>query len=836
MPGASENRTERPLQIHVIALVVLSGVLVDVGQLRVLLTPILLTTSLLAWHYTDRRKVFHLPSWVVGIITLGVIIPLYANFFESSTTEQLLAISHLVAIWISVMFFQRKTPRVYGSLIVLSLLMVVVAAVLGGGPFFGMLLLAYVFTGLSALCLLYVHREELQMMRAAQVGVQRELAACSPDLTLDRFLAGQAPIAYQVPTRAGVTSLWGPGLSWQVVGLGLVTFLFAVGFFLFIPRLGQGDWSQQRPGRQTKVGFSSQMTFEEMGEILQGNQLAMRVMFFDAETNAPYEIFGDAYFSGQALAHYHVHEDGSTSWLPYEMASEGRPIRTPRSLPPGDFVRQEFLLEPTEEPTLFSANPAFPAESGRTAILGDRFFSRLFRPEVTSQQATKQFRYQLNTTAFRNGSQVPVVPYQRLVPDSREPTLVMSPEEFEMLTMVDPQRFPTLVETARKIKLESEEPDNAILVMRRMQSHFLSSEDYTYTLDMRRIQTQRSPDLDPVEDFFAHHRTGHCKFYASALTLMLRSQGIPARIVVGYYGGEFNRLGNYYQVYERDAHAWVEAYLHPEDVPEGIYGQELSRGGGAWYRLDPTPSRVDSTPFSRAMIRVADQTLDYLHLLWTTYVLDMNPDRQADTGLDSLAEEGSEYVSNLGIVRHGIDSVRNLLDPTSDDGGTADGAAASRWPLVILGTLFGLFSAGGVTMLIRRSWKKKRRGSAASRDRRRQRLVERDRQMSSAFYTRLEKILARLGYRREPTQTPREFVQQVDGPDTLPSEAALLLPDELVDIYYRVRFGRQPLQGDEPERIRMALDRLETTLPRRQRQSRGARNGQEAGGPETKEK
>jgi len=62
----------------------------------------------------------------------------------------------------------------------------------------------------------------------------------------------------------------------------------------------------------------------------------------------------------------------------------------------------------------------------------------------------------------------------------------------------------------------------------------------------------------PVLTFLFKTHKGWCEHFASALTLLLRSAGIPARFVGGYYGGTWNNTGNYYLVRQKDAHAWVE--------------------------------------------------------------------------------------------------------------------------------------------------------------------------------------------------------------------------------------------------------------------------------------
>lgn len=93
-------------------------------------------------------------------------------------------------------------------------------------------------------------------------------------------------------------------------------------------------------------------------------------------------------------------------------------------------------------------------------------------------------------------------------------------------------------------------------------------------------------DTDPLVAFLFDDKTGHCEEFASAMTLLARTAGIPARVVTGYRVTEYNQLGGYYVVRAHNAHAWVEAY-----VP--------SQG---WVEFDPTPA--------------ADQPLDSTNSLW----------------------------------------------------------------------------------------------------------------------------------------------------------------------------------------------------------------------------
>ncbi len=111
---------------------------------------------------------------------------------------------------------------------------------------------------------------------------------------------------------------------------------------------------------------------------------------------------------------------------------------------------------------------------------------------------------------------------------------------------------------------EESTPEGALLAIAR---HLRA--EYKYTLAAARNERH-----DPVLDFLFENKEGHCEYFASAMALLARSVGIPARVVTGYRVGEKNPILGHYVVRERNAHAWVEAYLE----------------GRGWVLFDPTPN------------------------------------------------------------------------------------------------------------------------------------------------------------------------------------------------------------------------------------------------------
>jgi transglutaminase-like putative cysteine protease len=112
----------------------------------------------------------------------------------------------------------------------------------------------------------------------------------------------------------------------------------------------------------------------------------------------------------------------------------------------------------------------------------------------------------------------------------------------------------------------------------------------------------RSTSLPPLEEFLFVQRAGNCEYFAAALAVMLRSLGIPARVVNGFQRGEWNPYGGYFMVRLRDAHSWTEVFVD----------------GAGWISLDPSPRAVAEPA---AVAARATLWLDALRLSWYRYVV-----------------------------------------------------------------------------------------------------------------------------------------------------------------------------------------------------------------------
>jgi transglutaminase-like putative cysteine protease len=142
---------------------------------------------------------------------------------------------------------------------------------------------------------------------------------------------------------------------------------------------------------------------------------------------------------------------------------------------------------------------------------------------------------------------------------------------------------------------------------------------YAYTLSPGEV-----PEGDPVLHFLFTGKKGHCEYFASAMVLLLRTLDVPARMVGGYLGGDWNEMGQYFLVRRSDAHTWVEVWIE----------------GRGWAAFDPTPgaSTLENPGFKSGMLRF----VDLLRLKWYYWVLDYDLDRQLD-----LARKATNLLRSL---------------------------------------------------------------------------------------------------------------------------------------------------------------------------------------------
>ena len=140
-----------------------------------------------------------------------------------------------------------------------------------------------------------------------------------------------------------------------------------------------------------------------------------------------------------------------------------------------------------------------------------------------------------------------------------------------------------------------------------------ANKEYYYSLSPQKIGND-------YEKFFFETKTGYCEYYAGTFTILSRLAGIPARIVSGYYGGNYNSVGDFYTFKQQDAHSWVEVYLNNQWVlfdPTNVIPQENIITSNNENFTNET-SLVSSASNNEAInIKNIKIYFDYVNYVWT---------------------------------------------------------------------------------------------------------------------------------------------------------------------------------------------------------------------------
>ncbi|HLJ30270.1 MAG TPA: DUF3488 and transglutaminase-like domain-containing protein [Candidatus Angelobacter sp.] len=246
-----------------------------------------------------------------------------------------------------------------------------------------------------------------------------------------------------------------------------------------------------------------------------------------------------------------------------------------------------------------------------------------------------------------------------------------------------------------------------------------------YTLDLP------GDEADPLAHFLFERKKGHCEYFASSMAILLRTLGIPSRVVNGFRGGEYNDLNQTYIIRGRDAHSWVEAFF-----PE--YG---------WVTFDPTPS-VAAQPGTDVSSRLA-LYMDALQEMWREWIVNYDFSRQVRLG-SAIGAGASNLQGNLRTWY--IRKYRQLLRRVR----SMRGAVSSGNMIVIC--MLGL--AIIALPFIPRAWR------AFSRAKLLKNPQGAPSTSASLWYGRMLKVMARRGMRKTPAQTPVEFASSIHDPET----------------------------------------------------------------------
>jgi transglutaminase-like putative cysteine protease len=317
-----------------------------------------------------------------------------------------------------------------------------------------------------------------------------------------------------------------------------------------------------------------------------------------------------------------------------------------------------------------------------------------------------------------------------------------------------PPLDPRIPELARAMTAGAEtDLERARAIERRLRA------DYGYTLEL--------PDhevADPLAYFLFTRKKGHCEYFASAMTVMLRSAGIPARLATGFQSGVYNPITDFWLVRASDAHAWVEAWIP----------------GRGWTTFDPTPP--DPNRRGSALLTKLGLYLDAAGTFWQEWVLSYDIGRQG-----TLADRLEQGARSMGI--RWFDSLSGLNWNWHLRAAAWFRRYGAAIPIVLaLGVAIWVLGPRLVRLLrIRSRVERVRRGQATVGD-------------ATLLYERMLDLLKRRGYQKPAWFTPAEFAE------SLPPGQLGTAVTEFTGQYNALRFGRRT---EVAPRLSILLDELE---------------------------
>lgn len=616
---------------------------------------------------------------------------------------------HLALFGVVVRMFSMRRERDYVTMAILAFLMVLAAAVLTVDSTFLLFFAVFLLMAIATFVL-------MEMRRSAMAATIQARASSDP----------------QQPRRFAVAlTRFAPALLMMILVAGTV-------LFFVMPRISAGYLGGYSYGTDFSSGFSDHVQLGRIGQIQQSNAVVMHIQIEGDELGGY-----DLHWRGIALAEFDGHTWSSLrdqfilSRQPDGSFGMPRRENAPRSFAASELAKQKIIhYRVTMEP--IGTNIFFLAPYGRS-IRGDY---RLLAGD--SGGAVYDYDSQHVPSRYEATSDI-ATPSAAELRKAGQDYAGHVGAVYLKLPDVDPRVAQLAAEITKSAKNNY---DKAAALENYLRTRF------TYTL-----QLPATSEKDPIANFLFVRKQGHCEYFASAMAVMLRTLGIPSRVVNGFRSDEFNDITASYVVRAKDAHAWVEAYFP----------------GYGWLTFDPTPAGNGGTPQGWARIELY---VDAMSSFWRDWVITYDSSNQyvltrtAINGSRNMLEgvrhwARAHYTSMLRWARRSQDRVEQ---------------APRRWLMIggiVLAFLLLLANLARLVRWLHESWL----GSRPERS---------PEQAAAVWYQRMARVLEKRGLSKPGTQTPQEFVRVIE-------DARLREPvSRFTNVYESARFGNS---ADDARRL-----------------------------------
>ncbi len=630
---------------------------------------------------------------------------------------EVIVLAHLILFLSAVKLLQRKADRDWFFLYLISFFTVLLAAGLTASPLFLATLIVYLLCALST-----VVAFEIQKSRKKVTPTQTRLLV-PPDNALFRKLPMRLWKRKYLETRR---------LPLVSLGLLILIVVLALPFFLIAPRTASSALKRGGNGVSGFIGFSDTVTLGQIGQLKGNDEIFMHVRIDNLGAMPP---------SGLRWRGVALDEFTGKVWKKSRLAqrfdsklSETGFFKLGTTEERSSVTEQTFILEPVDTPVLFGAPRVLAVQAKLPFVRVDAEGAMQTRSHDQERLVYKIFS---DTTE----------PSAATLRTDRLQYLAESARYLDLPPNLDPR-----IGTLTRDVIQKSGARTWYDAARAVESHLRAN--YGYTLELK------AGGSDPLSDFLFNVKQGHCEYFATAMAVMLRTQGIATRIVNGFLPGEYNEAAGAFTVRQSDAHSWVEVYFPQTN---------------SWVTFDPTPPAGRTTHERTGLAGLLSKYSEALELVWFQYVVGY--DKQEQHSLVSSVRNRLSDFQRRSV--NGLDRAR-VAFPTYAK------------PMVIV-----TIAIGGVLLAIllgrrvrRFGW---RRGLKVWQK------VDDAETTRVEFYERLLRALEKLGIKRELYQTPLEFA----------SVAGMDEAQAITNAYNRVRFGEENLSNFERSQIESLLSQLE---------------------------
>ena len=503
-----------------------------------------------------------------------------------------------------------------------------------------------------------------------------------------------------------------PGAVWPPIITASKLFLQALPllilFFLLFPRINTGLRFELRPFRSANTGFSDRLSPGSIAALANSSEIAFRAEFPGTNTRPP----GPMYWRGVVMWRC----NGMEWRAPYDPRPK-TPPSTPDVAGSGSVsvqspnareIQQRITLAPHGARWMFALDHPIKTARGAMLARGDYLWS--FQP-------------------IRKSRQYEVVSSESTAHD-------ISAKERSDALEVPAAISPAVRDLAYSWTVRNHDARGVVTSA----LQFFRTQGFGYSL--------MPGEYHNLDEFLFRGRVGFCEHYATSFATLMRLAGIPARVVVGYLGGEYNDLGHFFLVRQADAHAWCEIWL-PEN---------------GWTRVDPT-----------AAVAPGRASLDL-----TTYLETRSVSGQMGAGRNALIARllRSGIVTNVRFTWQTLsyewDTRLLAFDADVQDVFLASMGIGSRGPVFLIVEILLVAIA---LLAIYFAWMQLRTRSRVDR--------------VKALYEYFCQKTDRLGVPRDPCEGPLDFAQR--AAHSLPNESNRI--QKIADTYILLRYTAQPVPG-----------------------------------------